>query len=332
MKKLLLHIGYPKTATTTLQQGLFNKLHEKKIINYLGKYRRWRRYKGKYKFDPGKILTEKILFNNNLNNVDISFSSKRLNILSNEVFSSPKYNLKMRNKRCYNPFSFPKDIKNEIGDKVDDLKILVILRAQQSLIYSLYIQSYKLYKNDENLNTFDKYLSYILNSKNQNLFATFYFYDTLKKYSDYFGKEKIHILLFEDYCNDKKLFLEKLSKIINVDTQTIKKLLENKHFRKRTKTERGTIRKISNLNNFGKFVHLINYYNLIPSPLKIICRKNNLSKEIFKKISNKNQEFLIPKITQKQKETIFRTFRKNNLSLMQEFDLDEKKLKKYGYI
>jgi hypothetical protein len=37
MSILLLHIGYPKTATTTLQDGLFVKLHQAGKINYIGK-------------------------------------------------------------------------------------------------------------------------------------------------------------------------------------------------------------------------------------------------------------------------------------------------------
>ena len=37
MKKLLLHIGYPKTATTTLQESVFKKLFKLEKINYLNK-------------------------------------------------------------------------------------------------------------------------------------------------------------------------------------------------------------------------------------------------------------------------------------------------------
>ena len=34
--KLIVHIGLPKTATTTLQECLFVGLHDMKYINYLG--------------------------------------------------------------------------------------------------------------------------------------------------------------------------------------------------------------------------------------------------------------------------------------------------------
>lgn len=36
-KNLIIHIGYPKTATTTLQFSLFTDLHKAKEINFLGK-------------------------------------------------------------------------------------------------------------------------------------------------------------------------------------------------------------------------------------------------------------------------------------------------------
>lgn len=35
MKKLIIHIGYHKTATTTLQMNLFTLLHDKGYIEYL---------------------------------------------------------------------------------------------------------------------------------------------------------------------------------------------------------------------------------------------------------------------------------------------------------
>jgi hypothetical protein len=36
MKKLIVHIGYPKTATTSLQDKVFYELHKTGNINYLG--------------------------------------------------------------------------------------------------------------------------------------------------------------------------------------------------------------------------------------------------------------------------------------------------------
>ena len=37
MKRLLLHVGYPKAASTSLQNGLFLELHKKKLIHFLGR-------------------------------------------------------------------------------------------------------------------------------------------------------------------------------------------------------------------------------------------------------------------------------------------------------
>jgi hypothetical protein len=35
MKRIIVHIGYPKKATTTLQEAVFVKLHQEKKINSL---------------------------------------------------------------------------------------------------------------------------------------------------------------------------------------------------------------------------------------------------------------------------------------------------------
>jgi hypothetical protein len=37
MKKIIVHLGLPKTATTTLQHHLFQELHNDGKINFLGK-------------------------------------------------------------------------------------------------------------------------------------------------------------------------------------------------------------------------------------------------------------------------------------------------------
>ena len=37
MKRVLVHAGYPKAASTTLQNGLFLQLHRKNAIHFLGR-------------------------------------------------------------------------------------------------------------------------------------------------------------------------------------------------------------------------------------------------------------------------------------------------------
>jgi hypothetical protein len=38
MEKTVLHVGYPKTATTTLQYNSFESLYNHVVINYMGRF------------------------------------------------------------------------------------------------------------------------------------------------------------------------------------------------------------------------------------------------------------------------------------------------------
>ena len=83
MKKLIVHIGYSKTGTTTMQKGLFVKLQNEGLINYLGIA-----YKdNNNNFRQASIIRDYLIFNQEFNTDDIYISSQKLNVLSNEFFT-----------------------------------------------------------------------------------------------------------------------------------------------------------------------------------------------------------------------------------------------------
>ena len=72
MAKIVLHIGVPKTATTTLQNWFFYALHQKGMINYLGR------------------LSSDVV---NKNNIQQQFSGDNLpNIILRSKYDSQKLN------------------------------------------------------------------------------------------------------------------------------------------------------------------------------------------------------------------------------------------------
>jgi hypothetical protein len=87
-KKLLLHIGYPKTATTTLQEEIFMKLHKKGKINYLGRTTKSSHTRsGKSLFrgiDWVWHLRQYYIAGEALKKGSISLSSNKLNVMSDE--------------------------------------------------------------------------------------------------------------------------------------------------------------------------------------------------------------------------------------------------------
>lgn len=209
MKKLLIHIGYGKTGTTTLQNAIFHTLGSDKI-KYFG------RSKSFNKNDKIVLINKSIMEKENID-FNIELSLKKLNVISNEDFLSPTFNLKPNYK---DPYEYPEVIYNLFNKKeIDDIKILVVLRNQPELIYSNFVQLYNKLKH--------KYSSYeeflyknLQNTENKN-FSVFYFYDILNKYSQVFGKDNIKIMFFEDLVKNTSYFCRELSDILEIDEKFI---------------------------------------------------------------------------------------------------------------
>lgn len=82
MKKVILHIGYPKIGTTTLQESVFKNLHQAKLINYLGRSRnKINRFDG---VDAAVQLRYFSLYNTR--RIEISIEENEVNIISDEIF------------------------------------------------------------------------------------------------------------------------------------------------------------------------------------------------------------------------------------------------------
>lgn len=92
MKRLLLHLGYPKSASTTLQNGLFYELHKNNVTNFIGKawesgyygpagskkkYKAWLRTISGDQSLPSRLVP---------NRLPVRFSDDKLNVMSEELF------------------------------------------------------------------------------------------------------------------------------------------------------------------------------------------------------------------------------------------------------
>jgi hypothetical protein len=333
MKKVILHIGYSKTATTTMQEALFMNLHKKGVINYLGKSEYYKNQNEVQYSDD--IIKDYLCGNHNFTGKDITLSSKKINIYSREVFTNPKIYLdKRKDIKIKDPLLFPERFKSFFSDKADDIVILVTLRNQQQLINSSFAQFYNYFMDDEKINTWNKYFSLGID-KEEDMFNMYHFYDVLTKYASYFGDSNVCVLLFEDLIDKKEDFIKKLSEIIRVDYEEIKSALTKNHFRQRKKTDNSYIRDVKQRNMIGKLLLQLKRNNFISSfykKIKDYYGNNNLLLNIYKKIGKKKARYNISKPTSGQKEIIFNKFRKKNLKIVEEFDVKERKFKEYNYI
>ncbi|POZ88400.1 sulfotransferase domain-containing protein [Petrotoga sibirica] len=332
MKKLLIHIGYPKTATTTIQHRLFATLHETERINYLGRAD----YSANTYFEQAVGLENYLCLNENFHVNNLKIFSEKNNVISNEVFTASVYTREiLLGRRIVDPLEYPQRLSTLFKNVVDNIEIMVTIRNQKDLIYSHYVQNYPWLANDKSNDAPTKFIFEDGQILRKERFKIFYFSDLLDKYEENFGKENIHILLFEDLKCDTKFFYDQLSQIINVESSLVERLLAGGHLNNRRKTNTGYYRETRKANALGKVVKKFretNIGNKIINSYKEKYGSNSKMLNTIRKLMYKEDYIFIPKLSEEEKNIIFQEFRESNLKLSEKYHIDQEKLKKYGYI
>jgi hypothetical protein len=222
----------------------------------------------------------------------IEFSDDKLNVLSEGLF--------ITNEKHDEKLVIPEKLAGYFRDKVDKTELLFVIRNQQTLIMSDFVQNYKKMESQ----TFAEYLNKKIYSKKKKKFKIFYFYNLISRYAELMGKENIHIIFFEDLVNDKKRFYHELGEILNVQDDIIRAAIDKAYLNVTPKEKKGhVVRKTGRL---------------------------SLGQRIRHAVSNK--KIMVSEIKEEERLLIFNSFRDSNSLLAKEFNLDEKRMKKYGYI
>jgi hypothetical protein len=236
--RIVLHIGYPKTGTTTLQRHVLSR-HSG--LHYLGKpyneaMRQW---------EKGLLMLDSIFFDPLLgeyrHTIDraLGAAGGRPVMISQEGFViSTRYlghDLGRTARRLKAVFE---------GDN-RELAVAVCIRNQADLLLSYFHQ---LAKGDQK--DFDRFLEEALDCRPGDLdpdtlvyppdpdvrFLDALFYDrVLGYYASLFGQKNIRILLFEDFLADQAGYLGRLSEFVGIDPSETVALAKGKHERPSTK-------------------------------------------------------------------------------------------------
>ena len=238
--KLVIHVGYPKTGSTTLQYGLFKYLHN---IDHL-KLKTWRQ---NIPDEPLMDRLSSLLFlKNPISDKYKKLVYGRLNIISDESLTAP-----VRLRRINfgddieDPINFPAALKEEFADEIAhglDVKILVVLRNQADLLYSQYVEEYKLvlYKSMDLLHNTEGELDLT----GMGIYDYANYLESLRRS---FGKENIVVCLFEDWKHDPDTFFSQISSVISFDPHQVADILTRIHENKKDKNTKGYLTEVSNI-------------------------------------------------------------------------------------
>ena len=325
--KLIIHIGLPKTAVTTLSYLFENS--EK--LNFLGRPLTplydilWQ----SMIFDNEKIFKKKI--SNLKNKIYLSLSKEKKNILLIEGITDPFFTIN-------NNIDFIKRLgllKNILRSKVK-IEIIYVIRKQPDFIVSRYVESSQFFKEyNSNWSNFEMLKRPFKKGKitaiEKKFFKKFKFYDSCNQLVNIFGRKNVNIFLFEELKYDKKNFSKKISEILNLKKKTVLKILQKHELNRSNLTKnKQYIRKNHQLNYIltNNFVY-IKFNKVISREIKLFFKNllSSLDKYLFS-IIYKFYPASIIKINDNEKKLIKKFFIYDNKKIEKSFQI---KLKKYNY-
>ena len=233
--RVVIHAGYPKTATTTLQRHFFPSHPE---IEYLGKTIPDMAYvepalkteidrltnEDEVRYDGGERLRR--IIQRYRNRCD-----HKVLLISHENFIHPWANDKGL---------IAKRLRSVFGP----CRILITLRSQVDLIRSFYGMAGRYGKSlfvakseNEPLRiplTLDRWFQLVMRAPERNILGILHYYDMIRYYMSLFGSSNVGVLLFEEFVHSRASFMEKLSNFLGIDTnEGTSTLIEGKHENRR---------------------------------------------------------------------------------------------------
>jgi hypothetical protein len=212
MNRIFVHIGLPKTGTTSLQD-LFFATHPQ--LAYLGQTNLWEDQNAKtiiksllvenfYQSIGGKQGVSKVIG-------QLLENNERL-VISDEAFTFGEFMLRGPN---WNLLSNHHDMANRIQKVLGNVEIFIVLRNQVDWLISWHRQGLKTGKYIET--NFQRWLDKDIGRKRDHLYSLLDYDSLYNAYSGTFGRDRVHVYLYENYKGQFENLAEQMAQVMNID-------------------------------------------------------------------------------------------------------------------
>ncbi len=238
----VIHIGMPKTATTTLQSRLFSEHSE---IFYLGRFDGRDYAKNYRKFDFCRDVSVQSLMNQICYGDVFSPDFKKCKILLQDILT-PALRKNLLPVWSWESYSTDISAKRRVRARnlkmvFGDAKIIMTIRHPVALLESAYFQQLKRDNVGSNgrcgksvyYRPIDDWLKENFNGE---IMPHLQYAETIQMYIDQFGQDNVLVFLFEELLADQEKFLKKMCAIIGINAEEtlslVKKRVENSRWTK----------------------------------------------------------------------------------------------------
>jgi hypothetical protein len=222
MTYAVIHIGANKTASTTLQRCLFAK---SKDLVYLGE-------------DCANYENYRDTLNSLVSDDDIHFSCESARELFKNFLSSIGDKTALYSNEDIMTSRVPTLCAYRLKEFLPDAEIMIVIRNQLTAIPSMYANHGAYLKMVprrywRRYVSFDEWMDYCTTFIKYSALDSFFYHRILDLYASLFGKNKLHILLYEDFVNNEEGFIIDLCRILRIEAVEASKLLSGKRERRR---------------------------------------------------------------------------------------------------
>lgn len=241
--RVVLHIGYPKTATTTLQQQVFLPWHHAGTVDYLGVFQTMvypfdfadlsdRLRETMYLADHKAALSQAENCNLRLRAMATRDKSTRPIVISSEHFTMGGYSTQRRDVAIW-----PHRSAQRLSRVLDgfDVQVLVVLRDHVELAQAYFLQhkATPLHANAGRYASIERFITDILGREGCHA-QMFQFSGVLEAYAQVFGQRSIHVHGFPAICRDMEAFVAEIRRLTADTAEFTRIQLSRTNARRRT--------------------------------------------------------------------------------------------------
>ncbi len=229
--ELVLHIGYPKTATTSLQIGLFSRCSD---LNYLGKFLPSHRFDGDALHD--------LMWAAQMSNFSDWRHMRELHgsALMEAVRREPNKVSVLSSENFLHSWSQSPDVvAKRLHEVAPGARILITVREQVSFLRSWYRwhggygQYLFLNKYIDEACEFplaaDEWLHYQFAAPDRNVIGILDYHAIMEVFEDLFGADRVHVLCYETLIKNPPDYFQSIADTVGLPVSTVNEALENVH-------------------------------------------------------------------------------------------------------